>query len=230
MAYLVVCDLTTTDGLTTVLHHQHKVCGIALSPQMVPLPPLPVTQLTLMPCCDLVAVEVDILGSALLDSGVFALQQNSHPPCTSDTAKRKARAGTESDTIPRAVSLGPEVGTIDVADLTAHICHCQHNSLLLFGLCQRGRCPANDDAVDRVCTHWEDEACNVSTCGVQCRRSNHEPNNCDTKTSRDMPRALVVATRGPAKENASCPSKEERWASHHQGDCRAESKGLDNTV
>lgn len=75
----------------------------------------------------LVSVKVDMLGSGSTDSSVLTNKKDSDAPGADDGAEGEAGRSTETNAITGSVALGPEIGTIDVADLATDIGHCQNN-------------------------------------------------------------------------------------------------------
>jgi len=116
-----------------------------------------------------------------------------------------------------------------VTYLTTDVGHGQNNSLLLLGLRQSRRRPSDNDRVDSVGTHGEDEAGAVSSSGIESRSSENETDNGNGQTSCDVPGTLVHASRIPTEQNSRGTSEDEWWAGHDQGDGSIESKSLDDT-
>lgn len=116
-----------------------------------------------------------------------------------------------------------------VTYLTTDIGHGQNNSLLLLGLRQSRGCPSDNDRVDSVGTHGEDEASDVSSSRVERRSSKNETDDGDGQTSSDVPGTLVHASRVPTEEDTSGTSEDERWAGHDEGDGSVEAESLDHT-
>ena len=116
-----------------------------------------------------------------------------------------------------------------VTYLTTDVGHGQNNSLLLLGLGQSRRRPSDNDRVDSVGTHRENEASDVSSSSVESRSSENETDDGDRETSGDMPGALVHASRIPAEQDTRGTSEDEGWAGHDEGNGSVEAKSLDDT-
>jgi hypothetical protein len=101
---------------------------------------------------------------------------------------------------------------------------------LLLRLTERRGCPSNDDRVDRICAHGEDEARDVATSRVHRACRNHKPDNSHEKPDRDMPRTLVHPSGAPAGENAGRACKQKRRTCEHKSDGSIEAESTDDAV
>jgi len=116
------------------------------------------------------------------------------------------------------------------AYLPANIRHSQHNRLLLLRLTERTRRPADDDRVDAVRAHREDETRNIPARGVERACCNHESDHGYEKPDGNMPCALMHAARTPAREDPRRASEEERRAREDQGNGAVEAEGAYDTA
>lgn len=127
----------------------------------------------------LVSVQVDTLIRRRLEPLVLLDEHHANRPGTSDRQQRESSRCTESNSVSRLVGVWPEVSAVDVSDLASDVRHRQHDSFLLFRLAEGRRCPTDDDGVDGIGAHGENEAGNVSTRCVHRAGSDDESDNGD---------------------------------------------------
>lgn len=116
-------------------------------------------------------------------------------PCTGNRRKGKGRRRAESNDVARLVVGGPQVRAVDVTNLSTDVGHSEDDSLLLLGLRQGRRRPADDNGVDRVRARCKDEEGHVAGGDVEGCRRDDESDNGGGQTGRDMPGALMEASR-----------------------------------
>ena len=79
-------------------------------------------------------------------------------------------------------------------------------------MAKRRRGPANDDRVDRIGADGEDKAGNIASRRIERAGGHDKPDDRDGEADRDVPRALMVSSGTPSKENARGAGEDERRA------------------
>lgn len=175
-------------------------------------------------------------------------QHPSNDPSTPNRAQRESSRSAKADTVAWLVVVWPQIRSVNVTNLTSDVGHCKDNlcatlvthsscrwkestySFLLLGLTECRRRPANNDRVDRVRAHGENEARYVAASGVERACCDDEPNDCDEQTDCDVPCSLVHSSGAPTCQDTSDTSEDEWRTSQNERDRAIETKSLDNTI